>query len=147
MAGAAYLREMYDRFGASGFLAAYNLGPERYREHLATGSALPEETRTYVTSLAPLLSGTLLADVEVSTSEPRNWQKAGLFVSRSARQSGNISLSFAPQSLQVKADRGVVDRSVFTPASRRLVRQANSDAKQAMIVRPYCRASSRDGVS
>ncbi len=27
MAGAAYLRELYDRYGASGFLAAYNAGP------------------------------------------------------------------------------------------------------------------------
>src|SRR5688572_12183654 len=27
MAGAAYLREMYDRYGSPGFLAAYNAGP------------------------------------------------------------------------------------------------------------------------
>ena len=27
MAGAAYIREMYDRYGAPGFLAAYNAGP------------------------------------------------------------------------------------------------------------------------
>ena len=37
LAGAAYLRAMYDRFGSPGFLAAYNAGPERYAEHLATG--------------------------------------------------------------------------------------------------------------
>ena len=29
LAGTAYLREMYDRFGAPGFLAAYNAGPTR----------------------------------------------------------------------------------------------------------------------
>ena len=34
LAGAAYLREMHDRFGAPGFLAAYNVGPRRYEEHL-----------------------------------------------------------------------------------------------------------------
>jgi soluble lytic murein transglycosylase-like protein len=34
LGGAAYLREMYDRFGSPGFLAAYNAGPERYRQHL-----------------------------------------------------------------------------------------------------------------
>ena len=31
LAGTAYIREMYDRFGSPGFLAAYNAGPERVR--------------------------------------------------------------------------------------------------------------------
>ena len=37
LAGAAYLREMHDRYGTAGFLAAYNAGPGRYAEYLATG--------------------------------------------------------------------------------------------------------------
>jgi soluble lytic murein transglycosylase-like protein len=37
LAGAAYIRELYQRFGAPGFLAAYNSGPRRYENHLATG--------------------------------------------------------------------------------------------------------------
>ena len=41
VAGAAYLREMHDRFGTSGFVAAYNVGPTRYEDHLATGRPLP----------------------------------------------------------------------------------------------------------
>ena len=48
LAGAAYLREMRDRFGAPGFLAAYNAGPERYATYLATGRALPDETTLYL---------------------------------------------------------------------------------------------------
>ena len=32
LAGAAYLREMHDRYGSPGFLAAYNAGPQRYDE-------------------------------------------------------------------------------------------------------------------
>lgn len=56
-AGAAYLREMLDRFGRSGFLAAYNAGPGRYQEHLATGRPLPRETVDYVRKLAPLING------------------------------------------------------------------------------------------
>lgn len=56
LAGAAYLREMYDRYGAPGFLAAYNAGPGRYEEHLA-GRPLPSETRAYVARLAPLVVG------------------------------------------------------------------------------------------
>ncbi|WP_394085940.1 lytic transglycosylase domain-containing protein [Roseixanthobacter finlandensis] len=35
LAGAAYLREMHDRYGSPGFLVAYNAGPGRYEEYLA----------------------------------------------------------------------------------------------------------------
>ncbi|MBA8908289.1 MULTISPECIES: lytic transglycosylase domain-containing protein [Aminobacter] len=59
LAGAAYLREMLNRFGRNGFLAAYNAGPGRYEEHLATGRPLPRETIEYVRKLAPLISGTI----------------------------------------------------------------------------------------
>ncbi|MER8758781.1 lytic transglycosylase domain-containing protein [Mesorhizobium sp. M0976] len=56
LAGAAYLREMLDSFGRSGFLAAYNAGPGRYKEHLSTGRPLPRETVDYVRKLAPLIN-------------------------------------------------------------------------------------------
>jgi soluble lytic murein transglycosylase-like protein len=52
LAGAAYLRELYDRFGPTGFLAAYNAGPGRYQDHLQTGRPLPLETRVYVARIA-----------------------------------------------------------------------------------------------
>jgi D-alanyl-D-alanine carboxypeptidase len=55
LAGTAYLREMYDRFGAPGFLAAYNAGPNRLDSYLTAGTPLPEETVNYVASIAPLL--------------------------------------------------------------------------------------------
>ncbi len=48
LAGAAYLRRMYDSFGYPGVFAAYNAGPGRYEEHLRTGLPLPSETRTYI---------------------------------------------------------------------------------------------------
>ncbi len=54
LAGSCYLRLMYDRFGYPGLFAAYNAGPARYADHLATGRALPGETRAY---LAALVSG------------------------------------------------------------------------------------------
>ena len=53
LAGAAYLREMHNRFGPDGFLAAYNAGPGRYEDYLKSGRPLPEETRNYVAALAP----------------------------------------------------------------------------------------------
>lgn len=52
LAGAAYLREMHDRFGYPGLFAAYNAGPGRYAEHLRTGRPLPAETRGYIAQLA-----------------------------------------------------------------------------------------------
>lgn len=55
VAGAAYLSEMFDRYGATGFLAAYNAGPQRYEAYLFRGRPLPAETTDYVTRLAPRL--------------------------------------------------------------------------------------------
>src|SRR6478736_5596345 len=55
LAGTAYLREMYDRFGSPGFLAAYNAGPSRLDLYLSNGTPLPEETVSYVAAIAPLL--------------------------------------------------------------------------------------------
>ena len=53
MAGAAYLRELYDRYGASGFLAAYNAGPGRWEDHLSGVRPLPGETVRYLSRLGP----------------------------------------------------------------------------------------------
>ena len=55
LAGTAYLKEMYDRFGAPGFLAAYNAGPTRLDSYLNNGRPLPDETVNYVASIAPSL--------------------------------------------------------------------------------------------
>jgi soluble lytic murein transglycosylase-like protein len=51
LAGTAYLRAMYDRFGYPGLFAAYNAGPGRYREHLAGGRPLPAETVAYLAGI------------------------------------------------------------------------------------------------
>ena len=48
MAGTAYLRELYMKYGYPRLFAAYNAGPGRLEDHLHTGHALPAETRTYV---------------------------------------------------------------------------------------------------
>lgn len=48
MAGAAYLRDLYDRYGSEGFLAAYQAGPERYEESIRGGQPLPRETLDYI---------------------------------------------------------------------------------------------------
>lgn len=57
LAGTAYIRQMYQRYGAPGFLAAYNAGPERVDDYLANGDPLPAETVSYVSNVAPHLGG------------------------------------------------------------------------------------------
>ena len=48
LAGAAYLRRMYDRFGYPGLFGAYNAGPARYARYVAGARALPPETEGYL---------------------------------------------------------------------------------------------------
>jgi D-alanyl-D-alanine carboxypeptidase len=55
LAGTAYIREMYDRFGSPGFLAAYNAGPDRVDNYLAGRSSLPRETVNYLAAITPNL--------------------------------------------------------------------------------------------
>ncbi|KTW16589.1 lytic transglycosylase [Sphingomonas sanguinis] len=85
MAGAAYLREMWDRYGnVTAMLAAYNAGPGRYDDHRSTGRALPAETRAYVAALAPVLGDALAPETTVAnTAPPPDWREAAIFVARS----------------------------------------------------------------
>lgn len=88
LAGTAYLREMYDRYGSPGFLAAYNAGPGRYEEYLA-GRPLPAETRAYAATLAPMIGvGNVTPGQPGSTAvaavDPNAWRHAPLFVTPSA---------------------------------------------------------------
>jgi hypothetical protein len=64
LAGTAYIREMHDRFGAPGFAAAYNAGPDRVDGYLSGAMILPDETVNYVANVAPRLG------VEVAMSGP-----------------------------------------------------------------------------
>lgn len=83
LAGAAYLRDMHDRYGAPGFLAAYNAGPTRYEDYLSSGRPLPAETIAYVAALAPLIgSAPLPGDVVTAAVDPLAWMRAPLFVAR-----------------------------------------------------------------
>lgn len=79
LAGAAYLRELHDRYGA-GFLAAYNAGPTRYETYLATGRALPNETLAYVDRLARLTTNDAVGGGVVLPAATPSWLEAPLFV-------------------------------------------------------------------
>ncbi len=89
MAGAAYLREMHDRYGSPGFLAAYNAGPGRYDDYLSRRRQLPSETVAYVAKLAPIIgSGTVGQMAALSAPDPLAWKRAALFAARSTDTPG-----------------------------------------------------------
>jgi hypothetical protein len=108
LAGAAYLRELHDRYGALGFLAAYHAGPGRYEDHLATGRPLPPETRAYVAALAPLLRDGGSEPGNIITAIIRSWTDAPLFPVQ--RSDGSTT---APPS----SDGVLKQRSVGAPAA------------------------------
>lgn len=83
LAGTAYLREMWDRYGdMAAMLSAYNAGPGRYDEHRAKGRALPAETGAYVASLAPALRGARPSMNGSTLGRPFDWREAAIFVGR-----------------------------------------------------------------
>ena len=92
-AGAAYLRQMYDRYGAPGFLAAYNAGPGRLESHSAGRRALPSETVNYLARLAPELGLSAGSAVVTATpAPPLSPFEAPLFVQISVRSATEPSL-------------------------------------------------------
>ena len=115
VAGTAYLRDMRERFGTEGCMAAYNAGPQRYEDHLATGRPLPDETLTYVAKLAPLLSGEPVANDPFLTIDHVSWQQAPLFVEQRAGVSGVSRSAFTPQASFARNDRMVADLSALVP--------------------------------
>ena len=115
VAGTAYLRDMRERFGTEGCMAAYNAGPQRYEDHLATGRPLPDETLTYVAKLAPLLSGEPVANDPFLTIDHVSWQQAPLFVEQRAVVSDVGRSAFTPQASFARNDRTVADLSALVP--------------------------------
>jgi membrane-bound lytic murein transglycosylase B len=115
IAGTAYLRDMHERFGSTGFIAAYNAGPQRYEEHLATGRPLPDETLAYVTRVAPLLYGGLPAANRLITTDHVSWQQAPLLVEQRSDTSGVSRSAFTPQASFAGNDRTVADLSALVP--------------------------------
>ena len=68
LAGTAFLKAMYDRFGYPALFAAYNAGAARYEDFLRTGKPLPDETQTYAVNIEKALSETpILASKDTRT--------------------------------------------------------------------------------
>ncbi len=124
IAGAAYLRELHDRYGKGGFLAAYNAGPGRYEDYLATGRPLPSETLAYASAVASVIGMGTEEARHVGTATASSWTSAPLFVSRMATGS---MLSRPPSGgpmQSVQADGAVQGRTALAPVSDGLFTKA-----------------------
>jgi hypothetical protein len=133
-AGTALLRELYDQFGASGFLAAYNAGPDQYRAYLTRGTPLAQETQTYLARIAPLLNDAGLADAVAAPGHPFNWRNASVFVRaqdgtpnglQSAPQAAEESAAVTPHDTQLRRPPGA-DPTRFAPLSADLYVTVNT---------------------
>ena len=131
LAGTAYLCELYDRYGSPGFLAAYNAGPGRCEEHLATGRALPAETQAYIAALAPLAGGKQADDAVVAVADPQTWTLAPLFIAPAESTPAADQPSPGMQPKHGLTSRSVVDLSAIVPQSDGLfVRRDVAEAPQ-----------------
>ena len=69
LAGAAYLHEMFDRFGYPNLFAAYHAGPGRLEAVLAGMKPLPRATKAYLESIVPgVKTEAILGEIRPSMS-------------------------------------------------------------------------------
>jgi soluble lytic murein transglycosylase-like protein len=120
LAGAAYIRELYDRYGVPGFLAAYNAGPGRYENHLTTGRPLPDETQAYVATLAPMIGGEQIGGKIAAAAKARTLTSSPLFVAPIADNSTVPGTSPGVRPDRPSNVRTVVDLSALVPQSGNL---------------------------
>ena len=117
LAGTAYLRELYDRYGSPGFLAAYNAGPGRYEASLS-GRPLPAETRAYISAIAPIIdSGEIASPVMVATVDAPGWTRAPLFIAQRISTAAADPVSAERRSNDAPAATAVRDVSAIAPQS------------------------------
>jgi len=118
LAGAAFLREMHDRYGSPGFLAAYNAGPGRYEDYRDHRLPLPPETIAYVAALVPFVGGDAIdGPVFPVGSDPSSWTQAPLFIERPASAEPVDRATDKPQANNRPTVVAVRDVSAIAPQS------------------------------
>jgi soluble lytic murein transglycosylase-like protein len=122
VAGTSYLREMYDSYGATGMLAAYNAGPGRYEAWRDRGRPLPAETRAYIARIAPMLQsdGTQSVLASASPVQPArpSWTQSQLFAARSERHDSVSGSAAATTPSQAPERLNAPSQGLFVPISR-----------------------------
>lgn len=107
LAGAAFLRELHDRYGSPGFLAAYNAGPGRYEDYRDRHRPLPAETTAYVAAVVPFVDAERTPEpLLLAASSRSSWTQAPLFFGR---------IDGPPAAASTTSDRPVHDMSAVVP--------------------------------
>lgn len=118
LAGAAYLRQMHDRYGSiDAMLAAYNAGPQRYDAHRTNGRALPAETIDYVAKVASMIGGTAPVAASGGAGTTPTWRLAPLFVERALVTRGDDPSVADASAANPSNGPAIVDLSALTPLS------------------------------
>lgn len=104
-AGAAYLREMFDRYGDLGMaLAAYNAGPGRVDDWRAHARPLPTETPGYVARVASVVGASAFPNGVPPRVPSITWRTATLFIAhRDGASAGTTAAVLAPSIDQAAA--------------------------------------------
>jgi soluble lytic murein transglycosylase-like protein len=93
VAGTAYLRQMYARYGYPGMFAAYNAGPGRLDAYLTRGTPLPDETIHYLAAIAPGSETVFGASQIQPPTRARMPTKDGIFVDAASSRPLFVTLS------------------------------------------------------
>jgi hypothetical protein len=124
---------MYERFGYPGMFAAYNAGPGRYSDHLATGRPLPRETVEYLRKTA---SGTL------SIPEPARLNRAQKSVARrrtktfASKLDSIVAFSNGPPKARPATRSGTADLFALGASLDRVAYESTPEGNQPSAVGP-----------
>jgi hypothetical protein len=129
LAGTAYIREMYDRYGAPGFLAAYDAGPNRVDAYLSDGSPLPDETINYLSSVGPRLGNDIAMTGPLAAV-------AGGRATETARASAGKELASDDASLRAFNGGGLVTAAAPTGVLTNQSSTAIRVAEQPVLAQP-----------
>jgi len=121
LAGAAFLRELHDRYGSPGFLAAYNAGPGRYEDFRDRHRPLPTETVAYVAAIVPFVDAERTPEpLLVAAPSRSSWTRAPLFSGRADGPPAAAAATFDRTAHDMPAAVPVHDLSAIAPQSEGL---------------------------
>ena len=140
LAGAAYLRELYDRDGAPGFLVAYNAGPGRWDDYRLRARPLPAETVAYLARLGPVVGGSVLPrPTFAGLAAPRSPMAAPIFVRLASASTPGQTAAEREQIVRIiDANASVVGRqdAIFVARPRASDMQHDSRSGDGAIADP-----------
>jgi len=92
LAGTAYLRWLYGKFGFPEMFAAYNAGPATVEARSAGMDALPQETRAYVRGISQILGTPETVSGEVSTPHDKASGSEGTIATFTRPDGANVTI-------------------------------------------------------